>query len=505
MDERLERRKLEFKSSLDTNDSRRKREDESFSLRKKNRDEQYAKRRFQSDQAGTPVNPFSQDTDDTVLARCVQQLTSNDVDAKLKAVVSLREMTCREYQPPIGKIIASGCVPLVVQTLQIPNEKIHYEATWFFTNMATGETQHVQVVVASGCVPYFFHMLQTQKEEYVNQAAWALGNIAGDCIPFRDQLLAAGALHLLLPYCRPQVNVTLLRTIVWTISNMFRGKPHVPVDFVRMALPPLTQVLTVCLDQEVLTDICWAISYASDEEKNEGRIQAVIAAGAVPKLVELLESKHPSIQTPALRAIGNVVTGDDLETQVALSNQVVPRLVKLLQHEKTNIKREACWTLSNIMAGNCDQIQHVLDANAVPIIIEMIRNAPSIVKLEAAWSISNACTNGTPAQIRYLVEQGSVPVMCELLAQQNTKLITLAMEAIHRMLKVGQHSADERGENNKICVFVEQCGGFDKLEHLQQHDHDYIRGLAMRLIAEYWPKAVDEDFFAPREIDYDSQ
>lgn len=505
MDERLEKRRSEFKSSLDADECRRKREDDSFGLRKKNRDDQVAKRRFQPDQVSKVTAVVShQESDDAVLARCVHQLMSNDAEAKIAAVVTLREMTCREFQPPIGKIIAAGCVPLVVQSLQIPNEKLHYEATWFFTNMATGETQHVQVVVASGCVPYFFHMLQTQKEEYVNQAAWALGNIAGDCIPFRDQLLSAGALNFLLPYCRPQVNLTLLRTIVWTISNLLRGKPHVPVDVVRMVLPPLTQVLTSCHDHEVLTDICWAISYASDEEKSEGRIQAVIAAGAVPKLVELLSSKHPSMQSAALRAIGNVVTGDDLETQVVLSNNVIPQLVKMLSHEnlKNNTKREVCWTLSNIMAGNRDQIQGVIDANAIPLLIDAIRNAPSIIKVEATWAIANACRNGTPAQVRYFVEQGAVPAMCDLLGQQNVKLLQLALETIDRMLNVGQRSADERGDNNKICVFVEKCGGFDKLEHLQQHDNDYVRGLSMRLIAEYWSKASDEDFYAP--VEYDS-
>ena len=34
------------------------------------------------------------------------------------------------------------------------------------------------------------------------------------------------------------------------------------------------------------------------------------------RLVELLIHSSPAVQTPALRTVGNIVTGDDLQTQV---------------------------------------------------------------------------------------------------------------------------------------------------------------------------------------------
>jgi importin subunit alpha-2 len=59
----------------------------------------------------------------------------------------------------------------------------------------------------------------------------------------------------------------------------------------------------------------------------------------------------------SLRAVGNIVTGDDTQTQVVLNCQVLNWLLPLLSSSKETIKKEACWTISNITAGNRQQIQ----------------------------------------------------------------------------------------------------------------------------------------------------
>lgn len=58
-----------------------------------------------------------------------------------------------------------------------------------------------------------------------------------------------------------------------------------------------------------------------------------------------------------MRAVGNIVTGDDVQTQVVLNCSVLPCLLSLLGSPKETIRKEACWTISNITAGNKNQIQ----------------------------------------------------------------------------------------------------------------------------------------------------
>ena len=75
-------------------------------------------------------------------------------------------------------------------------------------------------------------------------------------------------------------------------------------------MPTLAQLI-YSPDEEVLTDACWALSYLSDGP-NE-KIQAVIDTGVPRRLVDLLMHAQPSVQTPALRTVGNIVTGDDMQ------------------------------------------------------------------------------------------------------------------------------------------------------------------------------------------------
>lgn len=72
-----------------------------------------------------------------------------------------------------------------------------------------------------------------------------------------------------------------------------------------------------------------------------------------------------NVVSAALRAVGNIVTGDDMQTQVILNCSVLPCLLELLVSTKETIRKEACWTISNITAGNRHQIQVSVQQNSL--------------------------------------------------------------------------------------------------------------------------------------------
>lgn len=89
----------------------------------------------------------------------------------------------------------------------------------------------------------------------------------------------------------------------------------------------------------------------------------------------------PSIfdnQTPALRSIGNIVSGSDLQTETAIDAGVLNVLPKLMRHPKASIQKEAAWALSNIAAGPCKQIQQLITCGLLPPLVHLLRNVSSL-------------------------------------------------------------------------------------------------------------------------------
>lgn len=65
----------------------------------------------------------------------------------------------------------------------------------------------------------------------------------------------------------------------------------------------------------------------------------VIDAGFVPYLVPLLGHQEVKVVTAALRAVGNIVTGTDEQTQEVLNKDALKYFHSLLSHPKTKINK----------------------------------------------------------------------------------------------------------------------------------------------------------------------
>lgn len=84
-----------------------------------------------------------------------------------------------------------------------------------------------------------------------------------------------------------QLNLSLTRNCVWTISNLCRGKNSLSnTTFLASAIPVLFKLLTTHSDADILADTCWAFSYLCDGPNV--KIDSVINAGVCPVLVKLL-------------------------------------------------------------------------------------------------------------------------------------------------------------------------------------------------------------------------
>lgn len=179
--------------------------------------------------------------------------------------------------------------------------------------------------------------------------------------------------------------------------------------------------------------------------------------------ITIIRHQSTSVQTPALRSIGNIVTGDDLQTQLVIASGALPALLSLLGSPKDGIRKESCWTISNITAGSPHQIQAIIDANIMPPLINLLQNADFKTKKEACWAISNATSGALaePNQIRYMVQQGVIKPLCDLLKSMDNKIIQVALDGLENILKIGEADKEASGASgvNQYAVFIEEAGG----------------------------------------------
>ncbi|CAN0855568.1 Importin subunit alpha-2 [Linum grandiflorum] len=492
---RTDIRRNRYKVAVDADEGRRRREDNMVEIRKNKREESLMKKRregLQPHQLAASALPGAMEQKLESLPQLVSSVWSEDANHQLEATTQFRKLLSIERSPPIEEVIQSGVVPRFVQFLVREDfPQLQFEAAWALTNIASGTSENTKVVIDHGAVPIFVKLLSSPSDDVREQAVWALGNVAGDSPKCRDLVLSNGALIPLLGQLNEHAKLSMLRNATWTLSNFCRGKPQPPFDQVRPALPALAH-LVCSSDDEVLTDACWALSYLSDGTND--KIQAVIEAGVCNKLVQLLLHESPSVLVPALRTIGNIVTGDDSQTQFIISNGALPCLLNLLnQNLKKSIKKEACWTISNITAGNKEQIQAVVEAGLIGPLVNLLQNAEFDIKKEAAWAISNATSGGSNEQIKFLVGHGCIKPLCDLLICPDPRIVTVCLEGLENILKVGE--AEKNAGNSDVNVFaqmIDDAEGLEKIENLQSHDNNEIYEKAVKILETYWLEEEDE-------------
>ena len=357
------------------------------------------------------------------LPQMVANVMSSDTTQHQAATTYLRQLLSRQDNPPIQEVINTGVIPRLIEFLQCHTKPpLQFEAAWAITNIVSGTSDHALAVIEAGAIPIFVQLLSspTCNADVREQAVWALGNIAGDSPKTRDMTLKAGVLQPLLAQLHRNNKLSMLRIGTWTLSNLCRGKPQPKFELVSPALITLGQLIFQ-LDDEILADACWALSYLSDG-KNE-QIAAVIESGVTMRLVELLMHPSTAIQTPALRAVGNIVTGDDLQTQTVINCSALPCLKSMLSSVKYGIVQESCWAISNITAGNNSQIQNVIDNSIIPKVIHLVSHSDKKVRKEAVWVITNGLAGGTSKQLEHYVDNGCISPLCNLLTMKSDPLI----------------------------------------------------------------------------------
>jgi len=208
---------------------------------------------------------------------------------------------------------------------------------------------------------------------------------------------------------------------------------------------------------------------------------------------------------PCLRTIGNVVTGDDSQTQLVIDAGALQALNDLISHPKKTVRKEVCWSISNITAGSTDQIQQCLDMGVVDRLIVILLNDDSEIRKEAVWAVSNCTASANFVQYSALVEKGILRALCSVLRMNEARVIAVALEGIDNILKAGQEHYSHLGQENQFTIKLEVEGGLDILENLQQHQNVQIYQRALKILENYFQDEDEIDFSGGQPTQTSSQ
>ncbi|CAH2056075.1 unnamed protein product, partial [Iphiclides podalirius] len=467
-----------------TNELRRKRVELSVTLRKQARDEQLLKRRALSPDGNEEVQ---KETEIPTPEEIVQGLKSSVLSVKISSARAARRMLSQEKNPPITIMVNAGVIKPLVEALDRDDcQDLQFEAAWAITNIASGTHDHTMAVINGGAIPKLVSLL-ARGGIVGEQSAWALGNIAGDGASPRDAVLAAGALPTLLPLMTTTTSPSQLRTAVWTYSNFCRNKnPLVKFDMVAPALTYVSELLEMS-DPDVLADTCWALSYLTDGP-NE-RIEAVQNTNQLlPRLTKLLDHKSPAVRTPALRAIGNMLTGSDEQTDRCLDAGCLDYLIVLLRCGKFSLMKEAAWAVSNVLAGTQQQIQRAIDKGVLGHLLHVLACDDIKCQKEAAWAITNLCLGGAPSQLDALMSAGFLEPYCALLSSPDQRAVTVVLDGLTNLMQ----AAAKFGQTEPLCVKLEEIGALDRIEALQEHENEQIYKKCLHILDTYFMDQEDQ-------------
>ncbi|XP_053638151.2 importin subunit alpha-like isoform X3 [Cherax quadricarinatus] len=425
------------------------------------------------------------------ITKTVSDMSSKDLTTRLQATTKARRMLSMETDPPIDEFLAVDVLTPAMNNLQHENSTLVYETVWIITNISSGSSLQTHTVVERGFIGPLVGLLTTNNNEVREQATWALGNIMGDGAEFRNMVVAAGVIKPLLSLLDQGLPISFVRNISWLLSNLLRYKPlPMSEEEHTFILKALKEHLLIHNDSEVCVDALWAVSYYADMDNTH--IQQVVEAGIIPLLMLHLNSDNRLIVQPAIRTIGIMTSGTDVQTDVVLEAGILAEYSRLLTKE-LGVRKEIAWGVSNILAGTRSQIQSVVKSGIIQELIKAAQKDEISVKKEVIWALSNMTQGGTQAHIEAVVGVGGLQLLVDSLLTDNVNIVLVAAEGIKNML--------EKFDNvEKIKAMIEEYGGVDYMETNLQHVNDEVGFKMNDILNTYFP---DPSFTFPTQMKKD--
>lgn len=232
---------------------------------------------------------------------------------------------------------------------------------------------------------------------------------------------------LMLKLSQTNIDEATLRYVATGFRKILSVETNPPVNEVLASgiLPAFVQMLQLNDKPKVQFEAAWALTNIASTSETK----AIVDAGAVQYLTQLLSSPDAEVREQSAWCLGNIA-GDSstLRDAVLTTGAMQPLLQNIVQPANESLFDNCVWALSNFCRGK-PQPRLNLVSPAVPILAEVLKSNKVGAKTDALWALSYI-SDGADERIQSVIDgEGILEALIDLLSE-NSGIVTPALRTV---------------------------------------------------------------------------
>lgn len=243
-------------------------------------------------------------------------------------------------------------------------------------------------------------------------------------------------------------------------------------DLIKSGILPILVRCLECYDNDALQfEAAWALTNIASGTSSQ--TQAVVAAGAVPLFLQLLNSKHQTVCEQAVWALGNIIgDGPQLRDYVISLGVVKPLLMFIKPNIPITFLRNVTWVIVNLCRNKDPPPPVHTIKEILPALNLLILHADHSILVDTVWALSYL-TDGGNEQIQLVLDSNVVPKLVPLLSHKEVKVQTAALRAVGNIVT---------GTDDQTQAVL-NCDALSHFPSLLSHQKEKIRKEAVWFIS----------------------
>lgn len=273
---------------------------------------------------------------------------------------------------PIGPFIQENTHRLLLKLM--PTPQLAKDCVGCFINLTSNYS--CSLFVEEGLIDILLNLLETCDDDLANLCIWCLGNIAGDSIECRNTVHNKGVFsqiqkHMNSPTCK--------ENSLWLTSNLCKGKPQLPPEFLTKACEKVLKALES--DPKLQFYALETIFYCTSHLPilNRDQVSTILSLSQPTQANSFL----------ALKTIGNLVVQSKDYAHFLLEKEILNNLLEFLKDGSPKEKKEALLIISNLCVDLDHHLQAFLNHEILKDSLSYLIDKDEDLKIEAIWILRN--------------------------------------------------------------------------------------------------------------------